>query len=422
MDAFHARSTAQRTARPAARRAAVALAVLAFALAATRAEAAIGFKSEDGWGASFEGFVNAFGVNEMGSKPPAGVAVDPLMTADEHNSFRVRTGLLPGLFAFNVTAPKIDGLDVKARVGLYPQINNAGTRNAFGSQIDLREIFFTVDGSFGQVLAGRALNLFQGKNILNDMTLFGVGVQGGVASSGTTLGRIGYGYLYSQFGAQLRYTTPSVSGAKLAFAVVDPSQIGGSGVAATQMKTPGFESELSYAAKLGDVRAQGWLSGLYQQAMFDASSAVRAGRDVVAGGGAAGLGAGVGGLDLLASGFVGKGLGSFLLLDTDSLDASGAARKSRGFLAQAAYTLGSTKAGVSYGENRVDETASESAARVAGTAKPTLASRRSVTGGLYHDLNKNLKVVAEYTHAMAGWVTGQSQAVDVVALGGFFLW
>jgi len=398
-------------------------AALTLALAARTADASIGFKAENGWAVSFDGFVNAFGVNEMGSKAPANVAADPLMTVDDHNAFRVRTGLLPGLFGFNVAAPKVDGLELKARIGLYPQINNGNTRNAFGSQIDVREVFFTVDGSFGQVLAGRALNLFQGKNILTDMTLFGVGVQAAapVASGGTTLGRIGYGYLYTQFGAQLRYTTPDLSGLKLALAVVDPSQIAGSGVAATDTKGPGVETELSYATKLGDVGFQGWVSGLYQRASVPLGATVAAGEGKIAAGGAAGVGASVAGFDLLASGFLGRGLGSFLLLDTDSLDATGRERRSHGFLAQAAYTLGSTKVGLSYGQNNVDETSSEGAARLGG-APSVLASRKSVTGGVYHDLNKNLKVVAEYTHAMAGWFGGQSQAADVVAVGGFFLW
>ncbi len=398
-------------------------AALTLALAARTADASIGFKAENGWAVSFDGFVNAFGVNEMGSKAPANVAADPLMTVDDHNAFRVRTGLLPGLFGFNVAAPKVDGLELKARIGLYPQINNGNTRNAFGSQIDVREVFFTVDGSFGQVLAGRALNLFQGKNILTDMTLFGVGVQAAapVASGGTTLGRIGYGYLYTQFGAQLRYTTPDLSGLKLALAVVDPSQIAGSGVAATDTKGPGVETELSYATKLGDVGFQGWVSGLYQRASVPLGATVAAGEGKIAAGGAAGVGASVAGFDLLASGFLGRGLGSFLLLDTDSLDATGRERRSHGFLAQAAYTLGSTKVGLSYGQNNVDETSSEGAARLGG-APSVLASRKSVTGGVYHDLNKNLKVVAEYTHAMAGWFGGQNQAADVVAVGGFFLW
>jgi hypothetical protein len=407
--------------RVVSRKLACSLATLALLAGAGQARAAVGLTTDGGWQLSFEGFVNAFGVDEMGSKTPVGAAADPLLNSSNQNEFRVRTGLLPGLFAFNVGAPKVDGLDIKARVGLYPQINNASSRNAFGAQIDLREIYFTVDGGFGQVLLGRALNLYQGRNILTDMTLFGVGVNGGaVAPGGTTLGRIGYGYLYAQFGAQLRYTTPSISGVKLAVAIVDPSHIMG-GVTATDTRTPGFESELSYAGTVGPAKLQAWLSGLYQQATVPAT-ATAAAQDKTAAGGAAGVGAGFGALDLLASGFVGKGLGTFLLLDVDSLDAAGEARKTRGFLLQAGYTFATaTKIGVSYGENILDETRSETAARAAGQDS-TLSARKSITGGLYHDLTKNVKLVAEYTHAMADWHGGQSQSSDIVAAGGFFLW
>src|SRR2546422_10814517 len=58
---------------------------------------------------------------------------------------------------------------------------------------------------------------FGRQNILNDMTLFGVGAVGIVDGStatgqaaqggGTTLGRIGYGYIYPNFNAQVTYST-----------------------------------------------------------------------------------------------------------------------------------------------------------------------------------------------------------------------
>lgn len=404
-----------------ARTFAIAIVALALSAAATPARAAVTFKSSEGWEVSFDGFVNAFAADETGSATPAGVAADPVMTTEDENSFRVRTGLLPGLFGFTVAAPPVDGLGLKARIGLYPQIQNGNTRNAFGSQLDLREVFFTVDGKFGQVLLGRALNLFQGKNILTDMTLFGVGVQGAVSAGGTTLGRIGYGYLYPNFGAQARYTTPIFSGLKLAVAICDPSRICSADSCATVTKAPGLEGELSYATKLGDTSVQAWVSGLFQRAWTPATSPTPDSAKTAAGG-AAGVGASVAGVDLLASGFLGKGLGSFLLLDIDSLDAVGEEREGRGFLVQASYTfLGSTKLGVSYGQNTMDETAAELAARQA--AQPAaLSARKSWTGGLYHDVNKHLKVIGEYTHAISEWHGGQDQSVDVVAAGGAFMW
>ncbi|HEY6908951.1 MAG TPA: hypothetical protein VI356_06260 [Myxococcales bacterium] len=374
-------------------------------------------KTDEGWSVGFDGFVNGFAGYERGSETPANMVADPLLTKDGANSFRMRTGLLPGLFGFTVAAPTTEGLDVKARVGFYPQIQNNNTRNAFGAQIDLREVFFTVDSKYGQVLLGRALNLYQGRNILTDMTLFGLGAPGPVGSGGTTLGRIGYGYLYANFGAQLRYTTPAFSGVKLAVAVVDPSQISGGGVAATQTNSPGFEAEVSWSTKMeGGTKLEAWASGLYQRA------SIPGGARKLAEGAAGGLSAGFGPVELLVSGFGGKGLGSFLLLDTDALDSAGEERSGFGVLAQASYMiLASTKVGVSYGQNTMNETAAELAARQAG-APSTLSTRRSFTGGIYHDFNKNLKAVLEFTHAVGEWYSGPSQSVDVVGVGGFFLW
>lgn len=389
---------------------------LAATLAAGRAEAAISLKSAE-WELSFDGFVNGFAVYQRGGTAPAGVAADPFITSED--SFRARTGLLPGLLGLGVVAPRTEELDVRARIGLYPQINNGNRRDAFGSQLDLRELYFTVDGAFGQVLVGRALNLYQGKNILTDMSLFGVGVQGPVSAGGTTLGRIGYGYLYAQFGAQLRYTTPAVAGLTLAVAAADPSQICGA-TCATGTRSPALEAELAFSRKLGQVALQAWTSGLFQEAAFP-ETATAPERTVRARGVAAGAGVGVLGIDLLASGFVGKGLGSFFLLDTDALDAAGDERRSAGLLAQAAYTLGATKVGVSWGQNLMRETKAEEAARRSGDAAQ-IAVRRSVTAGVYQTVARHLKVVAEYTRATTEWHGGASESADVVALGGFFFW
>jgi hypothetical protein len=402
-----------------------ALLVVCLALAASPARAEVALKSDSGWTLSFDGFVNGFAVYEAGSDTPAGVSPDVVFMSSE-DSFRIRTGLLPGLFGFGVAAPKFDGLDVKARIGLYPQINNGNTRTAFGSQTDLRELFFTVDGSFGQVLVGRALNLYQGKNILTDMTLFGVGAQGPVGGGGTTVGRIGYGYLYAQFGAQIRYTTPSIGGFKLAVALVDPSRIcasdapgvpGFCSAAFTVTKTPGVEAEASYSGKSGAVAFQAWASGLWQEA----STPQPASEKATATGGALGASVTVAGLDVLASGFIGKGLGSFFLLDFDSLDPNGKERDSSGFLGQATYTFGATKLGLSYGQNAIKETDLDEAARRAG-GDAGVDTRSSITAGVYHDIGKNVKAVAEYTNAKTKWHGGADQSVNVVALGGFFLW
>jgi hypothetical protein len=393
------------------------------ALLANSASAVVVVGGDNGWEVSFDGSVNGFLVHESQDIKPSNTVGGNI--SNNQDSTRVRTGLLPAVFGFNVKSPLVDGLRGSARIGFYPQIQNADqAKNAFGSQIDLREAFFKVEGNFGEALVGRALSLYQGKNLLTDMTLFGVGVQGGVNGGGTTLGRIGYGYVYNNFNPSVRYTTPSFKGLQLSAGIYDPSVISGSGVSAKRTKTPRIESELSYATKLGNDKVQLWLSAMSQKADFDQSTTAGAPKGSVK---ATGWAYGAqyvmsSGLELLASGYTGKGLGSTLMLDSDSLDSMGKERDNKGFLLQAAYTYQKTKVGLSYGQSRANETSADLDLRMANGSRQ-IAKQSSTTLGVYHDVNKWLKLVAEYTRATNEWHgPGSKQEADVISVGGFFMW
>lgn len=381
----------------------------AFALCqSTTALAAVGGTTEDGWAFSIDGNVNAFLVYEDSDAIPAGVSGGTL--SDDAQATRIRTGLLPAAIGFNIETPMENGLKGGARVGFYPQIQNARTKNQFGAQIDLREAFATIEGGFGELLAGRALSLFLGQNILTDMTLHGVGVQGGVAGGGTTLGRIGYGYVYPQFNAQMRYTSPDIAGFQVAVGLFDPSQIANADAAVVAEATdmPRFEFEV-----LGDnVAGTGltaWLNGMYQEAEIAAT-----GETVDANG----IGLGVqwtgGGLGLMASGYTGQALGTTLMLDVDALSPTGVERDHQGFITQATYTLGATKYGISYGESSADQTEGDLAA--------ALDTQSSLTLGVYHDFTSWFKLVGEVTQAENEWFDGSSQDSNIFTVGTFFSW
>lgn len=408
--------------------------LLAATAGAANAEITLAGSKDDAksWQFSTDGFLNTFYVFEDGDAKPAGVIGGTIAAG---KSSGIRTGLLPGLIAFNVKAPTHKGIDLSARVGFYPQIQNAGTRTNFNSQIDTRELWVAANGAFGQVLAGKALNLFQGKSILTDMTLFGVGATGGPNSPGTTLGHIGTGYLYAQFGPNIRYTSPDLNGLKFAVSLVDPSKIAGD-VAATVKESPGVEAEISYTTKFTGGTAQAWVNGLYQNAKRNAAPAVaatpatpfalatpgtpaQAALDVTALGVSGGAQVTFGGAELLASGFTGKGLGSILLLDIDSLDATGKERTSSGFLVQGTYKIAATdtKLGVNYGMNIMDETANDSATRAAGAR---IKDASSLTFGVYQNITPSWQVMAEYTHTTNTWFNDAEQKANAVSVGTFF--
>jgi hypothetical protein len=404
------------------RRLLTSILVSSVALPAGPARAVTALKLESGWSVATDGFVNAFLVDETGDARPAGVDADAFYgRPNDQGNFRVRTGFLPSKLGFTFGAPEAGGVKVQMRVAMYPQINNGGSRTSISPNIDFREFYFTADGSFGQVLMGRALNLFQQGNILSDMSLFGVGVPGAGLPAGPTLGHVGFGYLYPSFGAQLRYTTPALSGLKLAVAISDPSNIAGGGVNADITPMPTFEAEASWSMKTGAAALRAWVDGLYEQAKYAAGATTAS---VTAAGVAAGVGAGFSGLDVVVSGFTGKGLGTTTEMDVDALDATGKERTVSGVLGQATYTFaGKTKIGASYGRTMAKQTDAEKA------AGGSLDNRQAITAGVYHDVTSWMKIVGEYTNAKLTWFTpagstasAPTQSSNIVGAGMLVFW
>jgi len=377
---------------------------LTLALLASTTQAAITVGTQDGWNLTVGGFVNAFLVSESGDVGPH---ADLYSRPNKDSTMRVRTGFLPGLLGFTVAAPEVEGIKTGARVGLYPQINgNAGGRTTIsGANIDVRELNFTFEGTFGQVLMGRALTLFEAKNVLNDMSLFGVGHPSPTAfDNGPTLGHVGTGYTYPSFDAQIRYTSPDLSGARLALAVVDPASPADGAV----LKTPSFEAELSYGGKSGGTSYAAWVSGIYQSSKVGT-------QDVTSSGVAGGVTAGFSGLDLLASGMTGAGLGTTGVINSaDVLDGAGKARTTSSFMGQATYTTGKVKLGVNYSQLVLTRTADDKAG--SGTI---LDGRQAFTGGVWYDLVPSVKLVAEYTHLQVKFTDATKQDSDTFAVGGF---
>src|SRR5881409_250581 len=144
------------------------------------ANAQLTMQMSNGWSFTFAGNVNVFWVFTKENT-----------TAGDAANSSVRTGLLPTFATFEARG-KEAGMNLGVHFGFAPQINNAGVHDQFGAQIDMRQVYLTVGGQWGQILAGRELALFSRQNILNDMTLFGVGAVGigGGQGAGTTLGRI----------------------------------------------------------------------------------------------------------------------------------------------------------------------------------------------------------------------------------------
>lgn len=389
---------------------------------------------ENGWQLSTDGIVDVFATYASTSKLPSGARTLSLLSVGGTENtydqrFGVGVGLLPSVIAFNVKAPTTNGVDSSVRVGIYPNLQNkaaTGGANRFETSpsIDFREFFYTAKGAYGELLAGRALNLYQGKNILNDMTLLTSGtIPGNAFRGGTTLGHIGYGYLYTNFGPQIRYTTPEMGGVKVALEIAEPYKISAD---TGKTNSPRVETEISYAGKLGAMTTQAWLSGLYQTAPRSDTAAARPGKDNQSIGGAAGASAGLGGANVMLSGYYGKGLGMVSAQDGDflgstSTDANGNERKHWGYLLQTTYQLtSSVKVGANYGQSRQDKNDKEPAY---GAANPVvIKNQESAVFMIAYNLNKFTQFVAEYIYAQNTWMDGAKQHSNQFALGTMFYW
>ena len=378
-----------------------------------------------GWEFSVDGNVNAFYVYSTGYL--ANKAGGQTQRTSRGDNSRIQTGLLPSKFGFGVQGPASNGVQLRGYFGLYPQIQNGATKTGRGAQIDMREIYAAASGDFGEVLFGRTLSLFQRNAIVQDMTLFGVGATANnVANNGTTLGRIGFGYVYPDFNASFRWTSPSYNGTTLSVGIYDPSKItagtanGAAGNAtADEADLPRFEGELNVNLSQISEGSNLAISGMYQEAQYNTTSNV-GGSEIEAHGVHVG-GTLVGGpVAFTAHYYSGECLGITLQMDSGGMSSDGKCRDHDGYYVQATYNYGSGKVGASWGGSYQDKAGND------GSANDAKEEQEMWTLGIYHNLAPEWLAVAEYSRAEEDWydkeAVDERGESDIFSVGMFYLW
>jgi len=363
----------------------------------------------NGWSFQFAGNVNAFFIYQT-SKACSG---STCVTSGKDLS--VGTGLLPAFAVFDAKG-KEDNVDLSVHFGFAPQVETGGHFASFfgdqaaGAQIDMRQVYLTAGGTWGSLTMGKELGLFQRGNILTDMTLLGVGVSGG--GRGTALGRIGYGYLYTDFRPQLTYTTPSGRPTSLSIGLFE-------GIASAPyevIELPRVEAEFSYNNKFGDnSNVKVFVNGAAQTAKDGVSGTTTSLTSTGVGGGVV---IDVSGFAITGSGFFAKGMGSLFMGDafignsetsvppalvggrllSDGVDVAGDGRNSFGYIGQLSYSppAGKFMIGGSFGENHLKRTDADKAAP--GGVDAEILKRRAIIGQITYKWSKSLRWVAEYGH------------------------
>ena len=347
----------------------------------------------------FSGSVNAFYTHESPEKDTINTAVaGGLANVGSRNTSSVRNGLLPGIFGVDVSTTQA-GWDVAAHFGFYPGVNSnsygANGANSPGapfalatSGIDARQTYLTFGrANIGTFKLGRDIGLFGSDAILNDITLLSVGTTGSnVGPSNTSLGRIGLGYIYTDFQPQVTYTSPKFGGFQASVGIFQP--LGTLGGGAEENGSPGLQGKVTYDFKSDDFGGHLWASGITQKhdGVGGAPSYTGSGFDV-------GAKLTYAGFSALGYYYRGSGLGTIalFLLSTDAL---GRKRDSDGFYGQATYTIGKVTLAGSYGQSSLDLTS--------GEVNPTLVdTNSSYVGQLRYGLTPWVTLIGEYTHTKA---------------------
>jgi predicted porin len=404
---------------------AIAVSAAMWMIPISRAVAGIDVQAGD-WKIDFAGNVNAFYVGTSCDTPSATTGVVGGLACTGDHSTSVRNGLLPAALVFSGTTRQSD-LDIDVTIGFYPGINSdlgGGAVNGSGNPsalqspgIDARQVYFTFgDASWGTVKMGRDIGLFGKDAILDDMTLLGVGTAlGNPAPSNTSLGRIGIGYIYTDWEPQITYTTANLGGFTGSIGVFQPLNDG----TYNSHNAPQIQAGLAFAfgdPKSDTLTGKAWFDVVSQKLKLPSSvtpapgqSSSYTGTEVDGG-----VKLDVAGFEGVLYGYTGKGVGTtglFIL----ATSASGDKRKSDGGYVQATYKLDKLKIGLSYGISDLkladDEKPFESTSAL-------LKRNRSGVIGVYYSLTKSITLVGEYIDTKAEAWNGNSATQKDFALGG----
>ncbi len=360
---------------------------------------------------NFSGIINGFytysSADSAGHSPGGGLA-----DASGFDSSSVRNGLLPGAFIFTASTTQ-EGIDVSATVGVYPGINstavgtlnanNGGAADALGTPGgDFRKTFMTFGTkALGTIKIGRDIAIFGSDAILNDMTLLSVGATGSNADpANTSLGRIGLGYIYTDFQPQITYISPLFAGFQATVGVFTPyNEFDFSGLSgtATQHDTPEFEGKLTYDYKSGAFAAHAWAGFMTQPQqgiVAPDGPVVPAHKSKLAGAGEGGAVLTLGPASLMAYYYRGSGVGTTGKF-FDGIGLNGEFRDSEGGILQGSYKITpKLKVAASYGESNLY--------LADGEYNPNLVRRNeSEDGAVYYTLTDWVTLVGEYAHQQA---------------------
>lgn len=303
------------------------------------------------------------------------------------NTHSISNGLLPASLNFSAKT-KQNGYDLSGNVNVYYGVSssqNGGDGDALDfSSVDARQVYLTFGNEkMGTVKAGRDFGLFEFDSVIGDMSLQGPGATFASAGPGhTTLGGLGYGYVYTDRLSQINWTSPKRNGAEVTVGVFNPLDgKESSGVSTGDAGQPGFHGKVSYDWERNNVKGHVSTSALSQKVKlangdkpniqgWDVYGKVDVNKTSLAGAYFKGKG-----MDTL-------GIGGIVFPGFDS--ASGDAEEVKGYMVQASQKINKTKLGVNYAQSKQTQL--------------NKVKNDKLTLGAYHSLTDNLTLVGEISN------------------------
>jgi hypothetical protein len=180
-------------------------------------------------------------------------------------SMRLRSGFVPNIFGIGFRRQVTEWTTLKAYIALWATIESDGQRKTNPITTDAREGYLKLEGPWGGLLVGRALDLFSRGATENDFLYghgYGLGYPGNINSMGPTGGLIGFGVMASFFSPGIVYSTPVAGGLQLTAGLYDPTPLQGS-YEGTRWARP--EAELTYELRTGNFKMHLFANGEYQK-------------------------------------------------------------------------------------------------------------------------------------------------------------
>ncbi|WP_241127667.1 porin [Novosphingobium terrae] len=358
---------------------------------------------------TLHGSVNGYYVHNSGSPADAAHTVNGGVAQAGQTSSSIRSGFAPAYLVGNVATTQ-RGWDIGMTLGFYPGITSiaagAGSPQAFQTGgLDIRQVNLTLSRpGVGEFKIGRDTGLFGVDAELQDMVLLGVGIApANPAPTNSTLGRIGAGYIYSDWIPQITYTTPNIKGFKASVGVFQPLEtVGRSEV----NSTPGFQYRLTYNTKINDLSATLWSSAIIQKhdPMTGAVGTPYTGKGIDMG-----AKLGYGPFALTGYYYTSQGLGIIGLFQLAVAD-NGNTRKGDGYYLQGTYKVGRFQFGGSYGGSSLGLAKDEP---VSDLVKHTYTS----AGQIRYQLTDWVTLIGEYFHTDSTAHNGNKASSDTISTG-----